>query len=126
VRRSVVTIRAHGTLRPLVLWKDTAMEALGPLILVAMVVAFYFLLVRPQNRRVQERQALISSLSVGDRIVTAGGFHGRVAALAEETMELELEPGTVVTVERSAAVRTLEAAAALAEDEQVTTAGERE
>lgn len=93
------------------------MESLGPLILVAMVVAFYFLLVRPQNRRMRERQRLISSLDVGNHVVTAGGFHGRIVELHDETMELEIAPGTTVRIERSAAVRSGEAEGAHAAED---------
>ena len=46
--------------------------------LAILVVAFYFLLIRPQRMRSKKAQELMSSLSRGDEVVTAGGFHGRI------------------------------------------------
>jgi preprotein translocase subunit YajC len=70
-----------------------------PLIL----VVGYLLLIRPQQRRVRLQQQLLSSISEGDEVVTAGGMVGRVSALVgEDRLELEVAPGTKVVFLRHA------------------------
>lgn len=77
----------------------------GPanLALLALVfVAFYFILIRPQQKRAKAQKALIAALSVDDRVVTIGGIHGTVRALEEDVVHLELAPGTTITFSRQA------------------------
>ncbi|MGB4592415.1 MAG: preprotein translocase subunit YajC [Coriobacteriia bacterium] len=73
-----------------------------------LAVAFYFLLIRPQMKRQKEQQALMASLAVGDRVVTIGGMYGRVAALADDTVDLIITDGVTVTFARSAVARKVE------------------
>jgi preprotein translocase subunit YajC len=70
--------------------------------LVVLVAGFFFLVVRPQRRQMAARRALIASVGVGDEIVTTGGIHGTVRILGDETVELEIAPGVVVTLARGA------------------------
>lgn len=77
----------------------------GLLPLLFIGVIFYFLLIRPQQRRAREQRALISSLGVGDLVVTIGGFHGTLVSVDDTTARLELEPSTVVTVNKAAIAR---------------------
>ncbi|WP_108665528.1 preprotein translocase subunit YajC [Euzebya rosea] len=79
--------------------------ALLPFLLIG--AAFYFLIIRPQRKRQAEQQAMLRRVSEGDEIVTIGGFHGRIVALEEDTMELELAPGVIVTMARTAISRAL-------------------
>jgi preprotein translocase subunit YajC len=69
---------------------------------VVAVVAFIgvlWLLVALPQRRINRRHAeVVAGLEVGDRVVTAGGFHGVVRELAEDTVRLEVAPETVVTL----------------------------
>ena len=74
-----------------------------PLILIAVV--FYFLLIRPQQKRAKNQRQLVESLSAGDRIVTIGGIHGTVQTLDGDTMRLEVAPGTVITMVRGSVAR---------------------
>ena len=76
-----------------------------PLLLI--VVVFYFLLIRPQQRKAKQHQALVQSTNVGDRVVTIGGIHGTVQTIDEDTVLLEVSPGTVITMARSAIARRL-------------------
>ncbi len=76
-----------------------------PLILIAAL--FYFMLIRPQQKRARKQRELIASIQRNDRIVTVGGFHGTVKTVDEDTIRLELEPGTVVTVSKQAVARRL-------------------
>ena len=76
-----------------------------PLLLI--VAVFYFLLIRPQQRKAKQHQSLVQAVDVGDRVVTIGGLHGTVAGIDDETMRLEIAPGTVITMTRGAIGRRL-------------------
>lgn len=72
--------------------------SLIPLIL--MFVIFYFLLIRPQQKKAKEHREMISSLKKGDRIMTSGGLHGRIVALDEGSVSLEIAEKVRVKVGR--------------------------
>lgn len=74
----------------------------GIIMLVIMFAIFYFLLIRPQQKRAKEHKALIDGLKLGDSVVTAGGMHGKIAALQEEYITLEVATGVKVKFNRSA------------------------
>ena len=76
-----------------------------PLLLI--VAVFYLLLIRPQQRKAKQHQDLVSSIGAGDRVVTIGGIHGTVETIDEETVRLEVAPGTVLTMARGAIARRL-------------------
>jgi preprotein translocase subunit YajC len=65
-------------------------------------LAFFFLIVRPQRRRVTQHRAFVSALELGDDVVTTGGIYGTVRALRGEAVELEVAPGIVMTFARAA------------------------
>lgn len=69
------------------------------------VVAVWFLLLRPQRKRMQEHQALMQSLAAGHEVVTAGGIHGRIEAMDDEVLRVEIAPGTVIRVAKRAIAR---------------------
>jgi preprotein translocase subunit YajC len=65
-------------------------EGLSSLIFLGLLIAvFYFLLIRPQRKRVEAHKRLVRSLNVGDEVVTIGGLHGRIKRLMEDDIELE-------------------------------------
>ncbi len=73
--------------------------------LLALLVTFglmWALLIRPQQRRLRQHQEVVSSLRVGDRIITAGGIYGEIRSVDEEAMVLEVAPGVEVRVLRAA------------------------
>jgi preprotein translocase subunit YajC len=76
-------------------------ELLFPLLLLAV---FWALLIRPQQKRRKEQQAMVSSLNVGDDVVTIGGLHGRVVAVSDQYMDLEVtaDSDVVLRYERTA------------------------
>jgi preprotein translocase subunit YajC len=82
------------------------LQAIVPFVLIALV--FYFLMIRPQRRRQQTLAATQSSLVPGAEVMLTSGIFGRVASLEDETVHLELSPGTVVKVSRQAVVRMVE------------------
>src|ERR687886_2894925 len=76
---------------------------MGPLL--ALLVTFglmWALLILPQQRRVRQHQEVVASLEVGDEIVTAGGLYGTITSVDEETLAVEVAPGIVLRVLRSA------------------------
>lgn len=84
------------------------MEALAQILpLLLLVAVFYFLIIRPQRARQQQQRALLSSLGVGDRIQTIGGFHGTIESVDDDTLRVEIAPGTVATMVKAAVARKL-------------------
>lgn len=72
--------------------------AFVPLIL--MFVIFYFLLIRPQQKKTKEHRQMIESLKKGDRIVTSGGLHGRITGITESTLTVEIADKVRVKINR--------------------------
>ena len=68
----------------------------------ALVVLFYFLLIRPQRVRARRHQELIRSLQVGDRIQTVGGIYGVIRSLDDTSAVIEVEDGGKLRVARRA------------------------
>ncbi len=65
------------------------MDVLTIVMLVVMLVVFYFLLIRPENKRKKEAEKMRSELSVGDEITTIGGILGTICAVKENTIVIE-------------------------------------
>ena len=59
------------------------------IMLVAMIGIFYFMMIRPENKRKKEAEQMRSSLKVGDEIVTIGGIHGKVVNVKEDKFVIE-------------------------------------
>ena len=72
---------------------------------IVLLALMYVLLVRPQQQRVRRQRALISSLEVGDEVVTAGGVLGRIVGLDGEEARLEVAPGITMAFLRAAITR---------------------
>ena len=68
--------------------------------LILMFVIFYFLLIRPQQKKTKEHRQMISNLKKGDRIITSGGIHGRITGLDEVTLTVEIADKVRVKVAR--------------------------
>ena len=75
--------------------------------LVAFVGVLWLLVALPQRRINRRHAEIVAGLEVGDRVMTAGGFHGVVRELAEDTVRLEIAPDTVVTLARGAVAAVL-------------------
>ena len=71
-------------------------QTILPLVLV--FVAFYFLMIRPQQKRVKALQMAIDAVKKGDQVVTAGGIIGRVTKVEDRFAEVEIAPNTRVRV----------------------------
>lgn len=82
------------------------MEGLSSLLFLALLIGiFYFMLIRPQKKRVEQHRELVESIGVGDEIVTIGGIYGTIRSLDDERFELEVAPGTTVRFVKSAIAR---------------------
>ena len=78
-----------------------AFTSFVPLILIFLIM--YFLLIRPQQKKVKEHQAMVAALRRGDRVVTQGGLIGKVTRVKDDDTEIEVEiaPNVKVQVVRS-------------------------
>jgi len=70
--------------------------------MVAIFVVFYFLLIRPQQKRAKETKAMLEALQKGDEVVTAGGVVGKISKISEGYAEVDIAPNVTITVQRSA------------------------
>jgi preprotein translocase subunit YajC len=73
--------------------------------LVLMVAIFYFLLIRPQQRRVRQQRQLVDSLRIGDEVITIGGMFGTILEMDDETITLDAGAGTRLRYLRQAVAR---------------------
>jgi preprotein translocase subunit YajC len=69
------------------------------------LVVFYFLLIRPQQKKARETQEMLDNLKVGDEIVSTGGLYGRILKLADKVVFVEVAPKVQVRLERAAVGR---------------------
>ena len=68
----------------------------------AIFLIFYFMIIRPQQKRAKEKEKMLSNLEKGDKVVTNGGIHGVIAGLEDKTALLMVSENTKIKVERSA------------------------
>lgn len=69
---------------------------------VAIIAIFYFLIIRPQNKKQKETQKMLSALKKGDKIVTIGGIHGTIQTVKENTVIVKVDDGIKLEFSRSA------------------------
>ncbi|USQ14906.1 preprotein translocase subunit YajC [Legionella lytica] len=77
------------------------------IMIAAIFVLFYFMLIRPQNKRAKEHRDLISRLKKGDEIVTSGGMLARVVNLDEQYIKVSLAEGLEINLQKGAVVAVL-------------------
>ncbi|WEK55380.1 MAG: preprotein translocase subunit YajC [Candidatus Cohnella colombiensis] len=73
--------------------------------LVAMFAIFYFLLIRPQQKKQRHHSSMLNALKKGDKIVTAGGLHGVISEITDDNVVLKVNDVTKLTFERSSISR---------------------
>ncbi len=74
-----------------------------PLIFMAVFIAiFYFMLIRPQQKRQKATQAMLTSMQVGDSVVTIGGLHGTILKIEDITVIVKSPDGSKLTFDRYA------------------------
>lgn len=74
-----------------------------PLLMVGMIVVMYFFMIRPQQKKAKEAKAFTDSINVGDKVVTTSGIHGKIIKMnPDNTLSLEVDRNTTITIERQA------------------------
>jgi len=74
--------------------------SMAPLII--LFVIFYFLLIRPQQKRAKEHKEMLSQVAKGDNVITTGGIHGRVTSVNEDTLTIEVADNTRIKISKEA------------------------
>jgi preprotein translocase subunit YajC len=77
------------------------------LILPLLLLAMYFLVIRPQQQRIRAQQALVAALREGDEVVSSAGIYGRITSLTEDIAILEVADGVELRIARGAIARRL-------------------
>lgn len=92
------------------------------------IVAFYFLLIRPQRNRAKQQQALVAALAPGAEVMTTAGIFGQVAAVTPDQISVEIAPGVFMRMVPAAIAKVIEPApqptSASAEGDDARTDGE--
>ena len=70
--------------------------------MIVIFVIFYFLLIRPQQKKQKELKAMIDNLAYGDTVITSGGIHGKITGLTDTIATLEIADKVRIKVSRSA------------------------
>ena len=87
-------------------WAQTSQAPSGPSPLVSFIplvlifVIFYFLLIRPQQKKAKEHQEMLGKLKKNDEVMTSGGIYGKVVALTDAVATLEIAPNVRIRVHR--------------------------
>ncbi len=68
----------------------------------AIFLIFYFMIIRPQQKRAKERDKMLANIQKGDKVVTSGGVHGTISGIDEKTVLLDVGDKVKLKVERSA------------------------
>lgn len=63
-------------------------------------VIFYFMIIRPQQKRQKERQKMLDAVEKGDKVVTSGGIHGTIVGMEEKTVLVQIADNVKVKVDR--------------------------
>ncbi|MBN2059337.1 MAG: preprotein translocase subunit YajC [Deltaproteobacteria bacterium] len=68
--------------------------------LIIMFAIFYFLLIRPQQKKAKQHREMLSAMKKGDRVVSSGGLHGVITGLTEDIVTMEIAPKVRVKVSK--------------------------
>ncbi|MEW6511474.1 MAG: preprotein translocase subunit YajC [Bacteroidota bacterium] len=82
---------------------DAGQGLMSTLLMFALIIGiFYFMILRPQQKRQKERQKLLNALKKGDKVITAAGMYGTIAGLDEKTVLVQVADNVKMKFERSA------------------------
>jgi len=74
----------------------------GNLVLIGgIIVIFYFFMIRPQQKKQKDQKKFLDEIKKGDMAVTMGGIHGKIAAIEDDTVLLDVDKGTKIKIEKS-------------------------
>lgn len=77
------------------------------IMIAAIFVMFYFMLIRPQNKKAKEHRDLLSRLKKGDEVVTSGGILAKIVSLDEQFVKVSISEGVEMNIQKSAVVTVL-------------------
>src|SRR5580700_8092692 len=97
---STIFFLAQQTAAPGAASQPDMLQTLLPFLF--MGVLFYFLLIRPQQKRQKQHQQLLANLKTGDRVVTSGGIHGLISNVKETTFLLKVADNVKIEIDKSA------------------------
>jgi preprotein translocase subunit YajC len=80
--------------------QGSSLSAFVPLIL--MFAIFYFLLIRPQQKKAKQHKAMLGAVKKGDKVITSGGLHGEITGMTDDAVTMEIAPKVRVKVSRGA------------------------
>ena len=75
--------------------------------IIAIFLIFYFLVIRPQQRQVQDQKKMLDGLKKGDRIQTSGGIHATITAIQGQDLIIKIAEGVKITISRSSVSKLL-------------------
>jgi preprotein translocase subunit YajC len=85
-------------------------QVVNVLMIVVIIGIFYFMMIRPQQKRQKERQNLMKSMGIGDRVISIGGIHGVITRLDDATITIRVDETNELTFEKTAINRVVERA----------------
>ena len=71
-------------------------------IMAIMFAVMYFLMIRPEQKKQKEKQALLNELKKGDKVLTIGGIHGKIVSVKDDTVMVKIADNTSVKISKSA------------------------
>ena len=85
-----------------------SLDSMGSFLpILLMFVVLYFLMIRPQQKKQKEQRDMLSALSAGDEVLTAGGIVGKITKVSENFITLEIAEGTEIIVQKASVVSML-------------------
>jgi preprotein translocase subunit YajC len=76
-------------------------QAINIIFIVGMVAILYFFMIRPQQQKQRKQKEFIESISKGDSVITVGGLHGKIYAIEDNTVVIEVDKGVKLRYEKS-------------------------
>lgn len=73
----------------------------GMIMILAMVVIFYFFMIRPQNKKQKELRKAREAMKKGDKVITAGGIHGRIKDIKDNVVMMEIAQGVTIKIDKT-------------------------
>ena len=73
----------------------------GFVMIIAIVAIFYFLMIRPQQKRQKEIQKAREAMKPGDKVITSGGIHGKIKEIADTTILMEIDESVRIRVDKA-------------------------
>lgn len=92
-----------GILNSMILLQDQPQggSLSGIIMIVAMIAIFYFFMIRPQSKKQKEIKKARETMQKGDKVVTAGGIHGKIREIHDDTMTIEISPEVSIKVDKA-------------------------